>query len=91
MYIYSLNTLENIDENKLCVCSLTLSNLLKLSTLLRALCWHQWLSSRSLKRHWWVLGTTKHVSADIYIYKDNAHSWKMIRSKKSEMHADNSL
>ena len=65
LWIYSLNILEKTDENQLYVCSPTTSILPKVSTLFRALWWHQLFSARWPEQHWWVLGRTKHVSADI--------------------------
>ena len=63
-----MSTLENTDENQLYVCSLTTSNLAKLSSLLRALRWHHLFSVRWPEPHWRVLGRAKHVYVYIYIY-----------------------
>ena len=59
--IYSLSALENTPY----VCPLTTSSLAKLSTLLKALWWHQLFSAHWPEPHWWVQGRTKHAFADM--------------------------
>ena len=70
LWIYSLPTLENIDENRIFfVHSPHHKHFCKAQHLVPwGLWWHQLFTTCWTEPQWWVLGRMKHMAVDIYIY-----------------------